>query len=175
MNKALQRYLEAATGLTNLTKAKAEQIAQQLVRQGEFASDNVGDVVEDLLERQRKNREMVSSMVKSETTRLVRAMGLATTAEVERLEREVADLKREMASAEEASETTAARSSSGAAKKAAKRSTRKAAKTASKKAAKKPAKKTAKKPAKKSGKKTAKKSAKKSGKKTAQKRAGGSS
>lgn len=163
VNKALQRYLEAATGLTNLTKAKAEQIAQQLVRQGEFATDNVGDVVEELLERQRKNREVVTTMVKAETSRIVRAMGLATTSEVERLERQVKDLKRQLASAE--ADTVAARPSSGAAGEAA----QKAARTAAKKTAAKKAKKTAKQTAAKKAKKTAKKTAAKTAKKTAKK------
>ena len=162
VNKALQRYLEAATGLTNLTKAKAEQIAQQLVRQGEFATDNVGDVVEELLERQRKNREVVTTMVKAETSRIVRAMGLATTTEVERLERQVEDLKRQLASAE--ADTVAARSSSGAAGKTARKTAEKAARTAAKKTASKNAKKSAKKTAAKKAKKSAKKTAKKSGK-----------
>ncbi|MFT5223594.1 MAG: polyhydroxyalkanoate synthesis regulator phasin, partial [Glaciecola sp.] len=35
MNKAMQRYVEAASGLSNLTKASAEKIVKQLVRQGE--------------------------------------------------------------------------------------------------------------------------------------------
>ena len=160
MNKALQRYLEAANGLTNLTKAKAEQIAQQLVRQGEFATDNVGDVVEELLERQRKNREVVTAMVKAETSRIVRAMGLATTSEVERLERQVDDLKRQLASAE--ADTVAARSSSGAAGKTTRKSAKKAASTAAKKTAAKTARKSAKKTAKSAKKAT--KSAKKTGK-----------
>lgn len=157
MNKALQRYLEAATGLTNLTKAKAEQIAQQLVRQGEFASDNVGEVVDELLERQRKNREMITGLVKSETKRMVRAMGLATTAEVERLQKQVSDLEREVTRAE-AKATAAATTPRATAKKSTKKSTKKSA-------AKKPTKKSA---AKKSaGKKSAeKKSTKKSAKKS---------
>jgi polyhydroxyalkanoate synthesis regulator phasin len=125
MNKALQRYVEAASGLTNLTTHKAEQIAKQLVKSGEAATDNVGDIVEELLERQKKNREAMAALVKSETTRAVRAMGLATNTEVERLQKQVADLKRELSRVER---------ERGSAKKTAKKST---AKKASKKAAKK--------------------------------------
>jgi DNA-binding protein HU-beta len=156
MNKALQRYVEAASGLTNLTTAKAEQIAKQLVKSGEAATDNVGEIVEELLERQKKNREAMAALVKSETTRAVRAMGLATNTEVERLQKQVADLKRELSRVER---------ERGGAKKTAKKST---AKKATKKATKKStAKKASKKAAKKS---TAKKStAKKASKKTAKK------
>lgn len=97
MNSSVQRYLEAASGLTNLTAAKAEQVVKQMVKSGEAAGDQVGDLVDDLLERQRKNRETVTALVQSETKRAVRAMGLATTTEMERLQKQVADLKRELA------------------------------------------------------------------------------
>lgn len=147
MNEAIQKYLEAASGVTNLTKSKAEQIAKQLVRSGEAASDQVGEVVDQLMERQRKNQEAVTALVRSETSRAIRAMGLASRSEVERLQKQVADLKREVATMDPPSR------SSGPAKKTAKKS-----------AAKKTAKKTpGKKTAKKTGKKTtAKKAAKKS-------------
>jgi polyhydroxyalkanoate synthesis regulator phasin len=96
VNRALQRYLEAASGLTNLTAAKAERVVKGLVRSGEEAGDQVGELVEELLERQRRNREAITALVKSETTRAVRAMGLATGKQVERLQKQVVDLKREL-------------------------------------------------------------------------------
>lgn len=138
MNPALQRYVDAASGLTNLTTAKAEQIAKQLVKSGEAAQDQVGEIVDDLLERQKKNREAVVSLVRSETDRAVRAMGLATTREVEGLQREVASLKRELNRVEgqvgTARKRTAKKASkTSGAKKATKKGTRKkAARKASK-------------------------------------------
>lgn len=153
MNEAIQRYLEAASGVTTLTKSKAEQIAKQLVRSGEAASDQVGEVVDQLMERQRKNQEAVSALVRSETSRAIRAMGLASRSEVERLQKQVADLKREVATMDPPGRGSAP------AKKAAKKGAKKTAKKTAKKAAKKtPAKKSAKQATKKSAKKAAKKS-----------------
>ena len=166
MNQALQRYVEAASGLSNLTTAKAEQIAKQLVKSGEAAQDQMGELVDELLERQRKNREAMAAMVKSETTRAVRVMGLATTKEVERLQRQVAELKREVSRLEgESSSGRSARKASkkGTSKKASKKSTAKKATTkkASKKgASKKASKKSAAKKASRKG--ASKKAAKKS-------------
>jgi polyhydroxyalkanoate synthesis regulator phasin len=125
VNKALQRYIEAATGLSNLTKAKAEQLAKQLAKQGEVATDNVGDLVDELLERQKKNRETIHAIAKAETQRVVRAMGLATNDEVERLQKQVADLKRELAKTEASTATTATPKKSTAKKSTAKKSTAK--------------------------------------------------
>jgi polyhydroxyalkanoate synthesis regulator phasin len=135
VNKAMQRYVDAASGLTNLTTAKAEQIAKQLVKSGEAYTDQVGDIVDDLLERQKKNREAMTALVKSETTRAVRAMGLATSTEVERLQKQVADLKRELSRVER--ERAKASKKSTSKKSSAKKSTGK--KAASKKGAKKSA------------------------------------
>lgn len=141
MNKALQRYLDAASGVTNLTSAKAEQVVKQLVRSGEAAGDQAQDLVKDLLDRQQRNREAITALVKAETTRAVRAMGLATGTEVERLQKQVADLKRELARVERDTvdeAPPAQKATKKAATKAAttsKKSTKKSAKKASKKSA----------------------------------------
>ena len=93
----MQRYLEALSGVTALTRANAERVVRQLARQGEVASDQVGDVVQDLLERSRHNRGVLTALVTAEVQRVVRGMGLATNEEVVALRKQVADLKREVA------------------------------------------------------------------------------
>ena len=97
MDSSLPRYLEAVNGLTALTRANAERIVRQAVRQGEVASDQVSDLVQDLLDRSRRNRELLTTLVASEVQRAVRTMGLATNDEVLSLRKQVADLKREVA------------------------------------------------------------------------------
>jgi polyhydroxyalkanoate synthesis regulator phasin len=161
MNRSVQRYLEAASGLTNLTANKAEQVVKQMVKSGEAAGDQVGELVDDLLDRQRKNRDAVAALVRSETVRAVRAMGLATTSEMERLQKQVADLKRELARVQR-EDTSAAPAKKTTAKKSTKKTAKKTT-PAKKSAAKKSTKKTA--PAKKSTKKTSKKATKKTTKK----------
>jgi polyhydroxyalkanoate synthesis regulator phasin len=142
VNPALQRYVDAATGLTEITTAKAEQIAKQLVKSGEAAQDQMGELVDELLERQKKNREAIASLVKTETNRAVRAMGLATTKEVDGLKRELASVKRELSRVEGQVGTVKKKTAKKATKKAgAKKSAKKSAKKASKKTAKKAAKK----------------------------------
>lgn len=114
MNNAMHRYLEAATGLTSMTKASAEKLVKQLVRQGEAATENAGDLVDELLERQRKNRDAVAAIVKAETNRVVKAMGLASVNEVERLQKQVADLKRSLADAEKTAKAAERKADSAA-------------------------------------------------------------
>ena len=93
MANPLQRYVEAASGLTSLTRARAEQIVKQLVKQGTGLTDSAGDLVEDLLERSKRNRDAVVQLVRAETTRAIKALGLARVRDVERLQRQVSDLK----------------------------------------------------------------------------------
>lgn len=146
MNPALQRYLEAASGLTKLTATKAERVVKDLVKSGEAAGEQAQELVEDLLERRRRNQEALVALVKAEARRTVRAMGLATNTEVTRLQKQIADLKRELAEVERVAASTGGKAAKKTAKKAA------AKKTAKKSAAKKSTakKSTAKKAAKKS-------------------------
>lgn len=119
----MQKYVEAATGLTQLTKSNAERIAKQLVKQGEVASNQVSDFASDLVDKSRKNREMLTTMINTEIQRAVKSMGLATRDEVTRLQKQVADLKRELQAAKKAAP----------AKKAAKKTAKKATKKTTKK------------------------------------------
>ncbi len=143
MNNAMQRYLEAASGIGNLTKSSAEKIVKQLVRQGEAATENASEMVDDLLERQRKNRDAIASIVKAETNRVVKSLGLASVKEVERLQKQVADLKRSLAEAEKVAKAADRKADKATGTKTAKKATKKkpAKKSTRKKATKKAAKK----------------------------------
>jgi polyhydroxyalkanoate synthesis regulator phasin len=98
VNDALSRYIEAATGITKVTKSRAEQIVKNLKQGG---GRNPQELVEELLERSQDNRQALASMVRSESKKAVAAMGLATRADVERLERQLAELRRAVAPADQ--------------------------------------------------------------------------
>lgn len=134
MNPALQRYLEAASGFSSLTAKKADQLARSLVKSGAAASDQLGDLAEDLIERQRKNSEAAARFIKRESQRAVEAMSLARQRDVQQLQSQVERLNASVTKLEQQ-----LRSGSGPAKKAtAKKATAKTAatkKTAAKKTA----------------------------------------
>ena len=96
VDSSLGRYVEAVSGMGALTRSSAERLARQLAQRGEVATDQVGDVVTELLERSRQNRQLLTTVVTSEVQRVIRTMGLATDEEVTALRRQVADLKREL-------------------------------------------------------------------------------
>ena len=103
----LRGYLQLANGLSDVTMAKAKEIAMELVSQGIALSTNAPDIkgqvqelTEDLLSTSRNNREMLLGLVTSEVDRAVSRMGFvredelaAVRRHVQRLEKEIADVK----------------------------------------------------------------------------------
>lgn len=113
---AWQRYLDLATGLTDVTRRGAEAVVRTLVKQGELAADRAERAVDDLLRRSEANRKLVAALVKAETERAVSRLGLASQAEVDRLREEVAALRAQVraGAAAPAKETSAAARRAGA-------------------------------------------------------------
>jgi len=103
----LRGYLQLANGLSEVTKAKAKEIAMELVNQGILLSTKAPDIkgqvqelADDLLSTSRNNREMLLGLVTSEVDRAVSRMGFvredelaAVRRHVQRLEKEIAELK----------------------------------------------------------------------------------
>ena len=103
----LRGYLQLANGLSEVTKAKAKEIAMELVNQGILLSTKAPDIkgqvqelADDLLSTSRNNREMLLGLVTSEVDRAVSRMGFvredelaAVRRHVQRLENEIAELK----------------------------------------------------------------------------------
>jgi polyhydroxyalkanoate synthesis regulator phasin len=104
MLEGLRGYVQLATGLTEVTAAKARDAAMALVNQGMQVSGTTTDVVgsvqelaDDLVTSSKENREVLVGMIRTEVDRAVGRMGFvredelaALRARVERLEREKA-------------------------------------------------------------------------------------
>jgi len=131
-NDGFQKYLDAGIAFTNLTRAKAEELVQELVKNGEFQSADAKAKVEELIERSRKGREALVAQVRHEVSRQLEGMGITS---LEDLAQQVATVIGRTADAGRA----ASSGSKTAAKKAPAKKTA-ARKTAAKKA---PVKKTA--------------------------------
>lgn len=82
MRDALKGYLQLASGLTEVTKARATAAARALAAQGEATASQVGALADELLASSRNNRDAVREIVRGEVERAVRGLGLATAAEV---------------------------------------------------------------------------------------------
>jgi polyhydroxyalkanoate synthesis regulator phasin len=89
----LKRYLDAGMAFTQLTEKKAKAIVKDLVKTGEVQTGDVGKRVEELLDRSRKNTEVLLEVVRSEVQSQVSKLGLVPKKDLDKVKKELADLK----------------------------------------------------------------------------------
>jgi polyhydroxyalkanoate synthesis regulator phasin len=85
----LTKLIEAGMNFTDLRRSQARQIVSELVAQGQLARDQATATVDEMLDLSRRRREDLRSFVQSEIQRQVRALGIATRDDLDRLERKI--------------------------------------------------------------------------------------
>jgi polyhydroxyalkanoate synthesis regulator phasin len=91
-NDLLKRLLDAGMTFTAMTQARAEDLIRDLVRAGEVQAEQAQSVIDELVERSRRNSERLIDAVRAEIRQQMAGLGLATKDDVERLERRIADV-----------------------------------------------------------------------------------
>ncbi len=102
MSDTLNRYRETASGLTETTRKGVDRIVGGLRRSRGAA----GDLQQRLMQRSQQNRDAVAGLLRTQTQKVVKRMGLATRADVERLQRQLANLRQRTTAAQQAGRTT---------------------------------------------------------------------
>ena len=116
-----KRALETGMQFTEVRRSQARAIASDLVSQGQLARDQVSNAVDEIVELSRRRTEDLRKIVQKEVSRQLSSLGLATKADLARLERRL---------------TKAARNGkTGPAKKKAAKTTKTASKTSTEKKA----------------------------------------
>jgi polyhydroxyalkanoate synthesis regulator phasin len=119
----IRRIALFASGIGDLTRHRAEQIAKELVKSGEVRRDQAAGWAKTLFDASAENRQEIIRFIRSEMQHQVQALGLATTRDLDRLERR---LERVEASARRtAVKTTVAKKSTVGKKTTAKKTTAK--------------------------------------------------
>lgn len=111
----LKRYLDAGMAFTAITQAKAEALVKDLVKAGEVQTEQAQAVVADLIERSRANTEALLDQIRQEISSSAESLGLATLADLTRVEKLVESIRGSKAVAPV---KQAARKAAGTAKKA---------------------------------------------------------
>ncbi|CAN5646224.1 hypothetical protein BH20ACT2_BH20ACT2_19830 [soil metagenome] len=91
-NDLFQRYLDAGMHFTQMTQKRAEAIVKDLVKAGEVQTEQAQTAVADLVDRSRRNSEKLLDQVRTEVRTQVGNLGLATRADIERIERQLRSL-----------------------------------------------------------------------------------
>src|SRR4051812_25945491 len=90
---ALRGYLALASGVTEVTAARARSAARLLVEQGESTAGQVTALAEDLVATSRRNREGLLLIVRHEVEAALRHLGLGPAGDIDALERRVRRLE----------------------------------------------------------------------------------
>ena len=86
----IRRFMEGAIG--KLTPAKAQELAKS-IRSGQ-GKDQVTKTAQELLDWSNRNRQRISDLVRAEVRSQMKAMGVASQAEVDALKKRVRELER---------------------------------------------------------------------------------
>ncbi len=82
-----KRALETGMQFTEVRRSQARAIAADLVSQGQLARDQVSSAVDEIVELSRRRTEDLRKIVQKEVSRQLSSLGLATKADLARLER----------------------------------------------------------------------------------------
>ena len=102
----LKRYLDAGMQFTSINQAKAEALVKEFVKSGELQAEHAQATVNDLLERSRKNTEAFLEQILKDIAAQADSLGLATLADITRLEKLIAALGRDAKTATKAATKT---------------------------------------------------------------------
>ena len=90
-----KQLLDTGMQFTEMRRSQARAIARDLVNQGHLARDQMSSAVDELLELSRRRTEDLRKIVQKEVQRQLSSLGLATKADLARLERRIARATRE--------------------------------------------------------------------------------
>ena len=103
--------MDAGLAFTQMTRARARAIVQDMVRAGELQREQTQEWVDDLLERSRKNTEQMLELVRKEVRQQLGSMGLATKDDIARLERKIGGSSAKAGSTKKAAKKAAKKTS----------------------------------------------------------------
>ncbi|MEA2507597.1 MAG: hypothetical protein QOH48_2215 [Actinomycetota bacterium] len=89
MRDEIRRIALFASGVGDLTRHRAEQIAKELVKSGEVRAEQAAGWAKMLFDASRENRQEITRFIRSEMQSQVQGLGLATKQDLDRLERRV--------------------------------------------------------------------------------------
>jgi len=75
-NDGLRRYLEAGLALTQITRARAEELVHELIQAGEVETTRAQDWVEDLVKASRERSDTLLSTVRGEVRTQLSDLGI---------------------------------------------------------------------------------------------------
>lgn len=96
MADVLEKTVALGLGTILMTRDKAQEMIDDLVKRGQMSQDDAGKMVDEIMERGREGRQEIMAMVKDQVKNVLDQMNVATKDDIAHLEREIRKLDREM-------------------------------------------------------------------------------
>lgn len=97
MRDLVRRAMYFGLGAISMTKEKAEQLVDELVKKGEINQGEAKEFVDNLVERGKREQEELRAMIRQEINNIKEEMPFVSRRQFEELEKRVAQLERELA------------------------------------------------------------------------------
>jgi polyhydroxyalkanoate synthesis regulator phasin len=84
-NDLLKRSLEAGLNFTHITRERAKELVQELVKEGKLSSEQASKAAEELINWSKKTTESIRNMVSTELKKQIDALGLVRRTEIQKI------------------------------------------------------------------------------------------
>jgi polyhydroxyalkanoate synthesis regulator phasin len=105
----VRKYLDAGLSYAQVTREKAEEVVNDLVKAGEVRAEEAQSAVKDLVERSRKQSEALSDRIRNEVRDQLSKLQPATQADLDALTKRVAAVEKKAAAATKGTTRSAAK------------------------------------------------------------------
>ena len=87
MSDIIKKVFLAGLGAATLTREKAEDIIEELVKKGELKREEKPGVLNDLLKATEKRKDEMQNFVKEEVQKVLKTLNIATKEDIDSLEK----------------------------------------------------------------------------------------
>lgn len=89
MFELIKKSIYLGLGLLNVTKEKAEEIVNDLVKRGEVTEGEAKKMVDKILKEAEEQQKKIEQIIEERIRKVLSGMGLATTDDIARLEQKI--------------------------------------------------------------------------------------
>ncbi|OPL16769.1 MAG: hypothetical protein AVO39_00360 [delta proteobacterium MLS_D] len=100
MSNLIRKGMLMGFGILSLTREKAEEWIDELVRRGEISEKEGREAVDEFVEKSKEMRRDLSSRVESAVEEAVKKMNLATRDDLDKLKKKITALEKTVKSGE---------------------------------------------------------------------------
>ncbi len=93
MDDYMKKMILLGYGIAALTREKAEQLAEELVKKGEISEEDSKAFVKDVLKRSETQRNELEKKIEEEVNKAAGRLNLATKDDIARLEKKIDAMK----------------------------------------------------------------------------------